>query len=187
MGHVNEVYTGLGFALGSVRGARAFRVDEHGMLRGIFYRQAWTPGENTAVCRRRQHYVMPMFGGAQTGIDYDAKMPDIESGHMAGCQCGFYGFYEGSNDYNRQGNASVEYVSGVIEGWGETVLGTRGFRCQKARLIALQITPGVPGFEAVVPRYSRIPMFTTFADMVREFPPSNGGDVIQSLPAAGEE
>lgn len=46
------------------------------------------------------------------------------------CSCGFWAY----NDY-----AFAEHgtVTGIIEGYGKTSIGTRGFRCEKARIVAL--------------------------------------------------
>lgn len=54
----------------------------------------------------------------------------------AGCSCGFYAYLNGFNEYNH-----YTRVTGVIEGYGETLIGSRGFRAQKARILA--IAPGV--------------------------------------------
>lgn len=91
---------------------------------------------------------------------------------MTECACGFYGYYDGSDDYHR-----TEYVSAVVEGYGETLIGTRGFRAMKSRIVALHIPEGVPLHLAkkVARNYSDIPMFATFVDMVAEFP-CDGGD-----------
>lgn len=180
-------YVGVGFAVGKVTGARAFQVTPHGLLTGLYFPQYWTPDVNTAACRKRQVGHM-MYGGRSPGIvDYNSEEPDIPLGHLSSCRCGFYGFYDGSNDFNKASKPKPEFVSAVIEGWGECVIGTRGFRCTKARIIALQITPTVPAFDRVVQNYSRIPMFSTFADMVAEFPPNNSNDVMKDLPIVGNE
>jgi hypothetical protein len=185
-----EVYGGIGFALGSVTGARAFRVDSGGWLTGLYYKSRWLPGDNVARCRKGQATrTFSMFGGPNEEPDYDdvTGSPLIEADHIAGCKCGFYGFYEGSNDFNRTENHGSNYVSGIIRGSGLCVIGTRGFRTQHARLLALQISPTVPGFEKVLARYASIPMFGSFADMKAAFPPGDGNDVIQQLPGEGEE
>jgi hypothetical protein len=52
------------------------------------------------------------------------------------CSCGFYAYLNGFNEYNH-----ATRVTGVIEGYGETLIGSRGFRAQKARILA--IAPGI--------------------------------------------
>ncbi len=179
-----DTYGGLGFALGSVTGARAFMVNPDGWLTGLYYKQIWTPGENIAMCRKRATMTSP-YGMARTAgpVDDNAPAPPIERGHLAQCLCGFHGFYEGSNDYNTVKNPRTMHISGMVEGYGECIIGSRGFRCVKARIIAIQITPAVGAvFDKVIRNYASIPMFSTFADMVAEFPPNNGNDVIEQLP-----
>lgn len=94
---------------------------------------------------------------------------------LTDCTHGFYGYYDGSNDYYKQG-----YVMGVVEGYGETVIGTRGFRCMKARIVAIRIPKHVPErLRAMVLRnYKDIPVFDSFKTMVAEFPPDDAGSGI---------
>jgi hypothetical protein len=91
---------------------------------------------------------------------------------LADCSHGFYGYYDGSNDYYKQG-----YVMGVVEGYGETVIGTRGFRCMKARIVAIRIPKHVPDrLRAMILRnYPDVPVFDTFKAMVAEFPADDAG------------
>ncbi|GAA4175981.1 hypothetical protein [Gryllotalpicola koreensis] len=90
---------------------------------------------------------------------------------MDTCAHGFYAYYEGSNDYYKEG-----FVSAVIEGYGETVVGTRGFRCMKAKILAITLDKNVPlGTAAKVRRnYPDIPVFTTFKEMLSEYPTDLG-------------
>lgn len=87
------------------------------------------------------------------------------------CTCGFYGYYDGSNDYRDE-----DRVNGVVEGYGETVIGTRGFRAMKARIVALHIPDSVRDqyVSFVARNYKDIPFFSSFKDMVAEFPPDGG-------------
>lgn len=142
-------FSGKEFAIGVARGARSFKVDRLGRLTGIHYTQVWTPGENHSECRAEAR--------AHKEGDFAEK-----------CRCGFYGYYDGSNDFHADGT-----VSGVIEGYGEAVLGSRGFRVTKARIVALTIADDASGPLARLVRqnYSAIPFFDTFTRMVSEFPP----------------
>lgn len=91
---------------------------------------------------------------------------------MTRCACGFYAYYDGSDDYNEDG-----FVSGVVEGFGETLIGTRGFRAMKSRIVALRISKKVPEQLAklIARNYADIPQFTSFKQMVAAFPPDAGG------------
>lgn len=115
-----------------------------------------------------------------TGGAYIAGMPDAEEEKapepkkpdhaFADCSCGFYGYFDGSDDYHDDGR-----VTAVVEAYGEAVIGTRGFRANKARIIALRVKPGVdeitePQARKVRTNYSGIPMFDSFERMVSEFP-----------------
>lgn len=247
------------FALGVVRGSRAFDVDSLGRLTGVSHKTIWTPGENIAECmapktdgwinrmnrsisrsqihnlrvdsgtimgstpyyqqRQLQRYYSPsqVFLDAFNDLEFSLfrdlivdEKPDLESfltlDHaalkkasdeykekkrveeeekarkeaeakkldlMEHCTHGFHAYYEGSNDYGEDD----ERVNGVIEGYGETVVGTRGFRSMKARIVALHIPKDVPyKYDTLVRRnYPLIPIFDSFRDMMKEFPGESGG------------
>lgn len=56
---------------------------------------------------------------------------------LDGCSCGFYAYFNSSsNEY-----FSLSSVTGIIEGYGETNIGTKGFRCAKAKIVALYVPP----------------------------------------------
>jgi hypothetical protein len=110
------------------------------------------------------------YGGALNQEWADAEKPPHG---IDECHHGFYGYYEGSNDYYRPGR-----VSGVIEGFGQAVVGTRGFRCMKARIVALHIPADVPAEVAalVQAKYPAAAIFDTFERMVAEYPPDKPDD-----------
>lgn len=88
------------------------------------------------------------------------------------CAHGFYAYYEGSNDYYADG-----MVMGVVKGSGELVLGTRGFKAEKAEIVALYI-PDEVGYKTgnrVAENYADIPQFSSFQAMIEAFPPT--GDI----------
>lgn len=127
-------FTGYEFALGSVFGVRRFRVDRLGRLTGVHVRDVWTPGENVATCRT--------YTFRFAGVDEVVKAP-ADKPHGATpadtCPCGFYAFTTLTD--TRWTPDDGPYVEGVIEGYGRTVIGTKGFRCEKARIVAVIIPP----------------------------------------------
>lgn len=104
--------TGWDLTVGSVIGTRSFNWDDDDKtLTGVAFTVPWESGENTAIC----------------GLDEDSC-----NGNDPACSCGFYAYWDGSDDYSGYGK-----VSGVIEAYGKTVVGTRGFRAKKAKIVAL--------------------------------------------------
>lgn len=178
------------FSIEPVKGARAFDVDKLGRLRGVSYDSVWTPGENEAACWKSEAGALT-FGGISlnqfipsayfTGSggysapqrwvvgasSSEASVKPPESHSLVGCKCGFYGYYDGSNDYHQS-----DRVSAVVEGYGEVVIGTRGFRATKARIVALTIpdTVAVPLAMRVRHNYREIPIFDSFEAMVTAVP-----------------
>lgn len=52
------------------------------------------------------------------------------------CVCGFYAYAEPSHEDARLPRGS-QLVQGIVRGSGRTLIGTKGFRCEKAEIIAL--------------------------------------------------
>jgi hypothetical protein len=61
------------------------------------------------------------------------------------CSCGFYAFtdYRSEELENNYAFSQLDIVTGAIRGFGRTLLGERGFRCEKAEMIAF-IKPAGP-------------------------------------------
>lgn len=124
------------FAPGVVRGVRSWKVNSDGILCGIYYQTVWKPGENKARCFRSVPAVASMISLGMHDL-LEVLLAQRESKHSAAepsCSCGFYAYTSESIDYPKR-----EIFSGVIEGYGKCVLGTHGFRAQKARIVALCI------------------------------------------------
>lgn len=125
---VQEEFTGekhdIPFAVGVVRGVRSFRVGypyfpPHRCLVGVTHSEYnWKPGENIAECWG------PGGKCHSGGIEY--------------CAHGFYAYHDGSDDFHQFG-----MVTGVIEGYGEVVIGSKGFRASKGRIVGF-LVPKVP-------------------------------------------
>lgn len=132
------------FAAGSIKGLRSWQIDDRGRLRGVTHPAVWLPVENASTCRikprcpnatavaRDEGYfslprslVKPCTVPGCDGMEHPAPHtfdPD--------CECGFWA-------YDEVGFKEHGDVSGVIEGYGLTTIGTKGFRCAKARVVAL--------------------------------------------------
>lgn len=118
-------------APGTVTGVRYWKA-QLGMAapRGLRLRGArdwWHEGVNEARC-----------------LSTDVAMGGVVArsrhrGHPApaeGCSCGFWAYWHlAAAPYF---GASPEFA-GVIEGWGRCLIGSRGFRCQYARVVAVAV------------------------------------------------
>lgn len=168
-------FNSLGFAIGQVRGARTWRANEKGWLEGPVYKQTWTQGENTALCR-----IPSRAEEDDEGNKFYVPPPKRE--HMPQCRCGFYGYYDNSNDYYRPDYERVfgrNYVAGMIEGYGEVLIGERGFRVTKARIVAIHFPATFVDPRLILGNYPDIPVFSTFEQMVDAFPCEGKPEVEQ--------
>lgn len=146
------------FAAGAIKGLRSWKADKQGRLRGVTHTTVWLPSENVSVCKdpggsyepcpkRERRRTDP--GGYYPSLtityhsDYDTTCDDptcTPSGHFVAAtethlfdpnhSCGFWAYDE--HHFQEHGD-----VIGVIEGYGKTTIGTKGFRCEKARIVAL--------------------------------------------------
>lgn len=198
----NPSFDSRGLAIGSVRGVRAWKITSEGRLRGVFYDYDWDVGVNEALCLKKTDIIYGFYPGSFsqgmiTSVTSPEHVPPSKQPHsMDTCHCGFYGYYDGSNDYYGNAQYGKGPVTGVVEGFGDVLIGSRGFRVQKARIVALMVDEGLAGrvFESnqrgteppsieesrlavarMVDYYSGIPLFTKFEDMIAEFPEEDGG------------
>lgn len=122
---------------GTITGLRSFRVDKYGRLVGVIHRCVFKPGENLARCRESVHneYRYVRFDGLPSYPDKGEGATSTDK-HQVGrrsCQCGYYAYFDqGNNPYHNSGN-----ILALIEGRGLVTVGSRGFRAEKARLVAL--------------------------------------------------
>lgn len=73
---------------------------------------------------------------AQRDFFADLQMADTTTPetHLDYCSCGFYAYFDGEKNVFA---GVLTSVAGVIEGYGETLIGTKGFRSMKSRIVAL--------------------------------------------------
>ena len=164
------------FAAGTVRGIRSFRrglgycgcsdCEKRG-LRAVSADYTWMPGENVAECQP----VWPL------------ERPH-EQVAGAGCTCGFYAYLAASDQHVQQGTGRVV---GIVEGYGVVTVGSRGFRAEKARVVAL-VRPSstwsylAPTLEAELQKFG-VPVYDTVAEAVAAHPLTRPEDVGVDPPA----
>lgn len=187
--------------VGVVTGIRRWRLDDLGWLQGISYREQWAPGENVAVHGGNGLPVEPVAPFTTT-IAFDGRgnmivrtapaEPGPECLDLSCGSCGYYGYFDGCAQYGSGG------VTGIIEGYGHVIIGTKGFRAQKARIVALCPAPArsegltvggsmwsitwdsapldnPPGGLALMGRnYPEIPIFADEAAMLAAHPTDEG-------------
>lgn len=78
----------------------------------------WFSGENLARCTYQP-------------IEHEHTLPD------SNCGCGFWAYW--APPEKPHFSSSQLWLLGVIKGYGRTLFGTEGFRCQKAQIVALHL------------------------------------------------
>jgi hypothetical protein len=126
---------------------------------------------------------------------------DACSGIAPDCSCGFYAFW---SPVDSEHELTTGQVVGVIEAWGKVVMGTLGFRAEKARIVG--VAPGAITWDASTPsifystsisghgvfdpqkvglsglrkEYPNLVVFNNPRDMLRAFPLSQPPERIES-------
>jgi hypothetical protein len=128
-------------------------------LRSLFHPTVWPPdGPLGAVCLR------PMIWNGRTGVGH-TSVPD------ALCECGIYAFRDPRFDTLR--GAKGPKARGVVRGWGRYVLGTSGWRCEFARIVAvLEDAEDPDAIRAIGDRYG-IPVLRSLDDAALELLPAS--------------
>lgn len=109
---------------GAVRAYRSWRVDEHGLI-SAYIAARWFSPAMAAQCLRTRRL------GGVADADTDHAAPDPS------CRCGIYAWYQPGDT-----EAVAGQVFGVVELTGRMLLGARGLRAEKARVLAVSLVPG---------------------------------------------
>lgn len=198
-------FSGFPLAIGEVHGLRIWPMDKYGRLRAKHYTTtaAWRPGINVAECRRSSY----LYGGIVSAIDWSLitglpmpepkKKPEPPKTHEVpdeNCTCGFYAYTGPERPEVAQRTA--DDIVGVIRGTGRTLIGTHGFRCEKAEIVAF-LDPTLGGLRlggkrreqrrALRTLYPDVPLLGSMRALVRRFEiqpalPDPGSDDFWSLP-----
>jgi len=182
-------FSDVEFGAGSLFGLRAFAVDPAGRLFGpSSARIPFAPGENVAACYANRPLTVgdpaasnTFIGGtvhmSTRGIVWvpgPAESQFTARAHPAGvkdCVCGFYAYFDGSNAYH-----TGHTVAAIIEGYGRCTIGTRGFRAEKARLVALIVKPkraSEPDIARMLRAYQGVPVYASKKAALAEHPLSD--------------
>lgn len=68
--------------------------------------------------------------------EYQRLHDDIQNGAYTDCGCGFWAYWALNPSEFRMGEKPIV---GVIKGYGKVLLGTRGFRSEKAKIVGLHL------------------------------------------------
>jgi hypothetical protein len=171
------------FAVGEVYGLRMWHMDSYGRLRARNWEGAppWRPGVNVARCRcvkREAEAPSFLLSASYRWVVDDNPGHEVPSEQ---CGCGFYAYTDSLHaevtPYIK--SDGEEPVLGVIKGTGRTLIGTQGFRCEKAEIVAFR-DPTRGGTETDVWRlrqlarlrrvYPDVPILSSRAELL-EFAP----------------
>lgn len=111
-------------------------------LRSVVFKHRFHEGENVAECQAQDFYWDVPQPGA---MNEPEPAPEHD---MATCACGFYAYH--GPEFDQYGHLAF---AGIVECYGEVIVGSKGLRATKLRIVALITPPGEP-------RPSRLPRAT---------------------------
>lgn len=171
---------------GALRVYREWEVTRHGELKPIAHSgYTWGEGWNRAHCAIRGPLTFDSYDEIQEYIDRLAReglrssaliaeaelmkaflehVPDAE------CSCGFYAYYH-PRLIHGQRHPSSDKVFGVAEVAGRVLMGTKGVRAERARVIAV-VGPTGRRAELIKKRYG-IEVFPTRKELLKKYPPTS--------------
>jgi hypothetical protein len=170
-------------------------------LQSVYRPYLWRPGENVASCLPTAPSTPVARPLARIPTDRCARshehtsawprendclrdhLPGVDPGHT----CGFYA-YTLPEVNNTFAPVNKPHIEGLLQGYGVTTIGEKGFRCSKARILALirprpvRRKPGMTmamsmprlimeqiSYERLAAHFG-VPLFDTRAEALEEFP-----------------
>jgi hypothetical protein len=115
----------------------------------------WEPGENESRCLGN------FTPCTDPGCTLCRDWPVPDHAFHRDCTCGFYGVFYPSL-------IPMRHVCGVVEVYGRVVVGPKGFRAAKARVLALVETAVLDTL--IDPKWKTVPWFPDLATAMAEFP-----------------
>lgn len=94
------------------------------------------------------------------------------------CSCGLYGFYDIGDVGKSFPMVNAACIHGAFQAWGRVILGTKGFRCEYAKVCGL-VAGKDPDMTKHIASLYGVPVFETYGDLVKEFPRSDVSSLIQ--------
>ncbi len=163
------------FVPGRLRGYRLWRLSSEG-LTPIHQRmsKSWHIGQNVAECTSGAKVVPPLE-------DHHGTVPMLE------CTCGFYAKYKANELANTLGTHNpFTVVVGAIDATGKVIQGSRGFRAQFAKIVALCpiMTIDNGSYQETV-RYMAgvvygVPFYQSMYHLLKDFPEDDVSDIYKS-------
>lgn len=140
-------------------------------LKSVNWDYWWKGGELVGDCRYRKGLgLQSVVYGEPVDWSPDHHAPE------RGCGCGFYATHQ-SKDTDERGE-----VLGVVEAYGRVIVGTKGFRAEKVKIVALQHPDGKVRHQ--LRQYYKVPLFSKARRMTVTFPPVPVGHLIADALAA---
>lgn len=159
--------------VGEVISGRSWKALDDGTLVGVTVHQAWTPGPNLAHCPYSEtdgvHYNTPRgwLHGYSTFTAHGHKK--LNAKHVPGsigCSCGFWSYHDLAHSSEWAHIGGGRNIVGLIRATGRMTRGSKGYRSQRAQIVAL-IAPkwNDVDTERVIAIAERYPDARWFADL----------------------
>jgi hypothetical protein len=156
----------------ALRGYRTWLLGrDGGLLARLPYE--WSFGQQQATCLVGQTYCDCYLCSALRDVP-----PPAHSAPCDGCVCGFYGWYRPDDTRLQHGQ-----VFGAIEVTGRVLMGTHGFRAERARVLGLVAEESAFRGGDIAALFRRagqhlVPVYRTRAELLRALPPDDVSSLV---------
>lgn len=130
---------GAEFAVGEMYGVRSW-IPERGRLTAYTNDYVYSNGVNIAECSKDHSLnisttVQAYKLGVISSFEYGRRMAELSMHRhdLYRCTCGFYAYYDESQ------HAAPRTIEGIIKAYGKVCIGPKGFRAEKAEIVALSL------------------------------------------------
>lgn len=131
---------------GALRGYRTWRLSGQGLV-AVAKNYNWFAGVNVASCHRHPNNAAP----------------------CQDCSCGLYAKHGPAQVVAEFG---TDNTIGTIKAYGKVVLGTAGFRAEKAEIESIYLPPRLATYAAsFLADLYNVPVFTSLRELILKFPP----------------
>ncbi len=160
-------------------GYRVWYFDPYDLRLRSLNGESWNKGELTAVCKAGNSHptiVRPTYDHEYWSQDPEGFVElqyEYQSIPAPGCTCGIYARYFPQDIDDLMSWTHGITIAGAIAASGNIELGSRGFRAEKAKILAV-FCGGASDYELVhLSKSLDIELFHDFSDLINKYPPSN--------------
>ena len=168
-----EDFSGRPLVAGTIRGIRTWDMSAEYRLVSPFQYFEWQATDNVSECVQYVQKSVYLEDDNSTFYTVHDRLTNFE--HKPApkhCSCGFYAYHKHAVPQRTTTEVIFEgHIRGILEGYGTVTVGSKGFRAEKANILALiQSSNSYLDWNKVWDNYPEIPLFSSLEEAIEAFP-----------------